>query len=200
MIDSNLANGLIYFNCYPSFSMNINDPSILSSLTLNIKMKNMNFVEEAQTIAIIYKIYYKVMTTQLNSKAMCQYVKDEKLLLQYNPHNTQAYVPKKLKWNEITQGGQWELKNLTNSKRIKPLTTPSKIIQQTDGTIQIEFGPTSRYSFTQEFLSARPSTSSTKLNSVNFAQNIPIPIYQQQESSSMSPTHFDMSFSSQYYS
>ena len=130
---------------------------------------------------------------------MCQYVKDETLLLQYNPHNTQAYVPKKLKWNEITQGGQWELKNLTNSKRIKPLTTPSKIIQQTDGTIQIEFGPTSRYSFTQEFLSARPSTSSTKLNSVNFAQNIPIPIYQQQESSSMSLTHFDMSFSSQYY-
>ena len=116
MIDSNLANGLIYFNCYPSFSMNINDPSILSSLTLNIKMKNMNFVEEAQTIAIIYKIYYKVMTTQLNSKAMCQYVKDEKLLLQYNPHNTQAYVPKKLKWNEITQGGQWELKDLTRPK------------------------------------------------------------------------------------
>ena len=69
-----------------------------------------------------------------------------------------------------------------------------------DDIVQVEFSPTLRYSFTQEFLSARPSTSSTKLNSVNFAQNIPIPIYQQQESSSMSPTHFDMSFSSQYYS
>ena len=34
MIDSNLANGPIYFNCFPNFSMNINDPSILSSLTL----------------------------------------------------------------------------------------------------------------------------------------------------------------------
>ena len=42
MIDSNLANGLIYFNFFPNFSMNINDPSILSSLTLNIKTKNMN--------------------------------------------------------------------------------------------------------------------------------------------------------------
>ena len=38
---------------------------------------------------------------------MCQYVKDETLLLQYNPNNTQAFVPKKLKWNEITQGSQW---------------------------------------------------------------------------------------------
>ena len=63
----------------------------------------MNFVEEAQTIAIIYRIYYKVMTTQLNSRAICQSVKDETLLLQYNPNNTH---PKKLKWNEITQRGQ----------------------------------------------------------------------------------------------
>ena len=55
---------------------------------------------------------------------MCQYVKDETLLLQYNPNNTQAFVPKKLKWNEITQGSQWELKYLTNPKPIKPLTTP----------------------------------------------------------------------------
>ena len=71
MIDSNLANGLIYFNCFPNFSMNINDLSILSSLTLNIKTKNMIFVEKAQTIAIIYRLYYKVMITQLNPRAMC---------------------------------------------------------------------------------------------------------------------------------
>ena len=47
------------------------------------------------------------MTTQLNPRAICQSIKDETLLLQYNPNNTQAFVPKKLKWNEITQGGQW---------------------------------------------------------------------------------------------
>ena len=106
MIDSNLVNGPVYFNCFPNFSMNINDPGILSSLTSNIKTKNMNFVEEAQTIIIIYRIYYKVMTTQLNPRVICQSVKDETLLLQYNPNNTQAFVPKKLKWNEITQRGQ----------------------------------------------------------------------------------------------
>ena len=83
-----------------------------SSLTLNIKTKNMIFVEHAQTIAIVYRIYYKVMTTQLNPRAVCQSVKDETLLLQYNPRSAQAYVPKKLKWNEITQGGNWELKDL----------------------------------------------------------------------------------------
>ena len=67
MIDFNLTNGPVYFNyCYPNFSMNIHDPSIFSSLILNIETKNMNFVEHAQTIVIVYRIYYKVMTTQLN--------------------------------------------------------------------------------------------------------------------------------------
>ena len=78
MIDSNLANGPVYFNYFPKFSMNINDPSILSSLTLNITTKNMNFVE-AQTIAIIYRIYYKIMTIQLNLRVVCQSLKEETL-------------------------------------------------------------------------------------------------------------------------
>ena len=39
----------------------------------------MNFVEEPQTITIIYSIYYKVMTTQLNLRVVCQFVKDETL-------------------------------------------------------------------------------------------------------------------------
>ena len=68
------------------------------------------------------------MTTQLNPRVVCQSVKDETLLLQYNPNNTQAFVPKKLKWNEITRGSQLELKDLTNPKPIKPLTTPLKTI------------------------------------------------------------------------
>ena len=61
----------------------------------------MTFVE-VHTIAIIYKIYYKVMTTQLNPRVVCQSVKDETLLLQYNSNYTQVFVPKKLEWNEIT--------------------------------------------------------------------------------------------------
>lgn len=41
---------------------NSNNRSILLSLILNIE-KNMNFVKQTQIILIIYKIYYKVMTT-----------------------------------------------------------------------------------------------------------------------------------------
>ena len=85
-----------------------------------------------------------------------------------------------------------ELKDLTNPKPLKLLTTPSKIIQHTNGTIQIEFSPSSRYSFTQDFMFARSSTSNANLNGVNFTPKIPIPVYQQQESPPVSPTHSDM--------
>ena len=67
--------------------MNLNEPIILSSQTLNIKTKNMNFIEEAQTIVIIYRIYYKIITIQLNPIV----VNNEILLLQYNPRNTQSF-------------------------------------------------------------------------------------------------------------
>ena len=42
------------------------------------------------------------------------------------------------------------------------------------------------------FIEGISSTSNTNLNSVDFTPKIPIPIYQQQESSPVSPTHFDM--------
>ena len=115
------------------------------------------------------------MTTQLNLKPICLSVKDETLLLQYSPNNTQAFVPKKLKWNEITQGCQWELKDLVNSKPITPLINPSEIIKHTYSTIQIEFGLSSRNPFVQEHLSSRPFTSNTNLNSVYFNSNVLIP-------------------------
>ena len=75
-----------------------------------------------------------------------------------------------------------ELKDLTNPKPLKLLTTPSKIIQHTNDTVQIEFSPTFRYSFNQDFMSTRSSTSNTNLNSVD----------QQQESPLVSPTYSDM--------
>ena len=39
MTNSNLVNGHIYFYCFPNFSINLNDPSILLCLSLNIKTK-----------------------------------------------------------------------------------------------------------------------------------------------------------------
>lgn len=55
--------------------MNLNYHSILSSLSFNVKTKNMNFVEQAQ----------------LNLNVVNQSKKDETSLLQYNLENTKAF-------------------------------------------------------------------------------------------------------------
>ena len=54
---------LFILTIFSNFSINLNDPSILSSLNLNIRTKNMNFVQQAQTIVIIYfKIILFILT------------------------------------------------------------------------------------------------------------------------------------------
>ncbi|KAH0672434.1 hypothetical protein KY290_024673 [Solanum tuberosum] len=37
VLQSNLVDGPVYFNCYPNFSVDINDPNVMDSLTLNIE-------------------------------------------------------------------------------------------------------------------------------------------------------------------
>ena len=65
MAETNLANGLVYFNCYPGFSIGLYDPHILDTLTLTIKTKNLDFKENVRVVVVIYRVYYKVMRTTI---------------------------------------------------------------------------------------------------------------------------------------
>ena len=69
VIQSNLADGPVYFNCYPNFLVDINDPNIMDVLTLNVKTKNMNSKDNTREIAIIYRVYYRLMGTTLAPQA-----------------------------------------------------------------------------------------------------------------------------------
>ena len=70
ILESNLAQGPVYFNCYPNFSVEIEDPNILDTLTLNVKTKNMNSKLGTRDLAIIYRVYYKIMKTTIAPKAI----------------------------------------------------------------------------------------------------------------------------------
>ena len=43
IVESNLDNVLVYFNCYPSFILSLSDPNILRSLMIDIKILNMDW-------------------------------------------------------------------------------------------------------------------------------------------------------------
>ncbi|KAK2990813.1 LOW QUALITY PROTEIN: hypothetical protein RJ640_014516 [Escallonia rubra] len=53
--ESSLNNGLIYFNCYPSYPVSLECPYTREVLTLNIKTQGFQ-----GDIAVLYRIYYKV--------------------------------------------------------------------------------------------------------------------------------------------
>ena len=65
MVQSSLYKGLIYFNCYPNFSVSLTDETVLQTLKLDIETSCYNMLEGAQLLVIVYRIYYKLMKTTL---------------------------------------------------------------------------------------------------------------------------------------
>ena len=66
MMETSLHNGPLYFNCYPNFALSLSDRNIMDALTLNIKTGGYYMKEGAEPLAIIYRIYYKLMKTTLD--------------------------------------------------------------------------------------------------------------------------------------
>ncbi|KAH0753194.1 hypothetical protein KY285_006342 [Solanum tuberosum] len=82
----------VYFNCYPNFSVDINDPNVMDSLTLNVKTKNLNSKINTREIAIIYRVYYRLMKTHLAPKARIKSLKGETKLMEANHEHSSTFV------------------------------------------------------------------------------------------------------------
>jgi hypothetical protein len=84
MVETNLCNGLIYFDCFPNFTVSLKDRNILDTLTLNVKTSNYKIQIGSLVVAIIYRIQYKAMSSPFNSGALKTHHKGETLLFQTN--------------------------------------------------------------------------------------------------------------------
>ena len=60
-ITSSLFDGLVYFNCYPNITLALDDPNIVKTLTLNILTSGYDIDEGSKPLAIIYRIYYRLL-------------------------------------------------------------------------------------------------------------------------------------------
>ena len=69
VIKTSLCNGPIHFDCYPYFTVSLSYPCILKTLTLNIKTSCYEVDLGRQPLALIYRIHYKVLGTNMNFKA-----------------------------------------------------------------------------------------------------------------------------------
>lgn len=57
ILESNLSNGPVYFNHYPNFSIDIDNPNVIDTLTPNVKKKNMKSKIDTREIVLIHRVY-----------------------------------------------------------------------------------------------------------------------------------------------
>ena len=98
MIQTNICNGPIYFDCSPNFSLDLTDLLILQSLILDIHLKGDEFERFAKNFAIIYRVYFRVMGSHLNPRFnRLPTFSDETILLHLEAEQSTTFVPKRLK-------------------------------------------------------------------------------------------------------
>ena len=104
MMETGLHRGPVHFNCFPDFTLSLRDPYILDVLTLNIQLNGSftNMKEKVHNIALIYRIYYKCIKTNLNVQALHKSPKDKTLLIQSSSNDTNINIPKMIEQKDIT--------------------------------------------------------------------------------------------------
>ena len=200
MAETNIANGPIYFNCYPNFSVGLFDKNILDTLVLTVETKNLEFKDDTKPLAIIYRVCYKTMTTTLEPRTRLSSPKNETIIFEANTNHTKIHTPKRLKWSDITQSCNWNLQDANEPKVLDSFKQVSNIIEHNDGSVDINFSSlnfsSSRFSTSSisENIISKPSFSKSKslrLHTVDYSNTIPKPLYQEEETSLPSPTKSD---------
>ncbi|KAK2414332.1 hypothetical protein QL285_036935 [Trifolium repens] len=196
MLESNLNDGPVYFNCYPNYSMSLGDEVTSSSLVICVQHQNDNFTEGISNVDIITRITYKVTNVNYNYKSLRSTPRNETCIIEANLKKSSIITPKILTISELKEKipEEWIIENATQPEKLESRSIRDIITDQ-DGNIRIRMNRSQSFRYNQSpsigSSSARRSVDSTirlNLAGVNFAPTIPQPIYQERISRSPSPT------------
>ena len=147
----------------------MNDKSIHKALTLNIQTQNYDMDPRSRNILIVYKVYYKVMTSVVNPNCLLSSPKDQTLIWQANEKNSSVIIPKPIPWECLTQYKEWSFKKLLAPK---PIEQPKllSITEDGQGNVQINFEPR-KENLTRSY-SARSSNSFLEIRTPSRRSNV----------------------------
>lgn len=121
-----MCNGTIYFICTQNFQVSLHDPIILDTLVLNIHFPKLKFQVHRQGYMLLYRIYFKQITSQFNPRCLLQDDRGKTSILDIQTENQdtiiESYTLKLLKWNEISISLEWHFntpqipRNLANKE------------------------------------------------------------------------------------
>ena len=110
-IESSLSGGPVHFDYFPNFTIALDDPHIMKVLTLNIKTHGTLMLHGTRQLALIYRVYYKCIRTNMFIQAIDKRKVGETTLIQTRDVRSKVQVPRTLKWSDVTFPTNWTLEN-----------------------------------------------------------------------------------------
>ncbi|KAH1198772.1 polyprotein [Glycine max] len=201
MVETNLGQGPVYFNCYPNKIMSLMDRNILDSLFLNIHFHGLDMKERKIPTALIYRIQYKVINT-CASRVLLKPQRGETTLFITYMTKVNVSLPRTIKWDEVTLPEKWVMDKATPLVP-RPAPTIEQIKQDNSGKVEITFNRRNSFSSRIEasrskYESARRSFSFTSINlqGLDTTSSIPRTTYNQEQEDDQkliqSPTYSSM--------
>ena len=126
LMQANTSFGSVYFTCYPNLELDYDKDS------------------RSRNILLVYRVYYKVMTSVVNPNCLLSSPKDQTLIWQANEENSTVIIPKPIPWECLTQSKEWNFKQLLAPKPIEQPKLMS-IIEDGQGNVQINFEPRKKH-------------------------------------------------------
>ena len=141
MITASMYDSPVYFNCYPDLTLTLDDPNIVKALTLNIASSGYHMEEGSKPFALIYRIYYRLLGTQMNPCAKIPREPSGKtMLIQCSTPAAKIQVPKMIQWQDVKLPNDWLLEQ--ESPHVQPIFDEldlTHIQQYLDGIVKIIF-------------------------------------------------------------
>jgi hypothetical protein len=108
----------------------LDDINFLKTLTLNIQTKGYDMEEGSRPLAIIYRIYYRLMKTNLNPQAIFKDPKGSTLLIESSTQNAAISAPKMIQWDKLNLPNEWILESVSKPSTVVPRSSDVDIIEQ----------------------------------------------------------------------
>ena len=119
----------------------MDDSNIVKALTLNIASSGYHMEEGSKPSTLIYRIYYRLLGTQLNLGARINREPAGKtMLIQWSTPDAKVQVPKMIQWQDVKLPTEWLLEQETSlAKPAFDELDLTHIQQYLDVTVKISF-------------------------------------------------------------
>ena len=102
VVETSFCLGPVYFNVYPNLTLSLTDRNIGLACNLKILTTRYNFLPGSEIVAILYRIYYKVMNTLAPNIKHISNPSGFTTLIESNMFDKENTVGQRLiSWNEI---------------------------------------------------------------------------------------------------